>query len=126
MLRIDPEEGEEDGETKQVKLKIDQNLFTYPNARAPQGRGRIGSTDTPSTSMNSSYNASSGSDSSPHLNSTSNSSSSGAPYYAVVSQPPQTPGTPVAKVSTPTWTLSSVLNPGIRNCIPGRDIPDFR
>lgn len=33
MLRIDPEEGDEDGEVKPVKLKIDQNLFTYSNAK---------------------------------------------------------------------------------------------
>jgi hypothetical protein len=32
MLRIDPEEGDEDGEAKPVKLKIDQNLFTYAGA----------------------------------------------------------------------------------------------
>lgn len=29
MLRIDPEEGDEDGEAKPVKIKIDQSLFTY-------------------------------------------------------------------------------------------------
>lgn len=29
MLRIDPEEGDEEGEAKPVKIKIDQNLFTY-------------------------------------------------------------------------------------------------
>lgn len=34
MLRIDPEEGDEDGEAKPAaKLKIDQNLFTYSNAK---------------------------------------------------------------------------------------------
>ena len=98
MLRIDPEEGEEDGEVKQVKIKIDQNLFTYPNARAPQARGRnsMSSVDFPSTSTSSSLNTSS--DGSPHLNNSSTSNSSGAPYYAVISQPIQTPGTPVAKV----------------------------
>lgn len=36
MLRIDPEEGEEDGEVKPVKIKIDQNLFTYA-AKAQKG-----------------------------------------------------------------------------------------
>jgi len=89
MLRIDPEEGEEDGEVKQVKIKIDQNLFTYPNARAPQApsRGRL-SVDAPSTS-----------DTAPHFNSRSSTSNSGgAPYYAVMTQPAPPPGTPVAKV----------------------------
>lgn len=37
MLRIDPEEGDEDGEAKPVKLKIDQNLFTYSNAKSAAG-----------------------------------------------------------------------------------------
>jgi len=38
MLRIDPEEGDEDGEAKPVKLKIDQNLFTYAaNKGNPKG-----------------------------------------------------------------------------------------
>ena len=33
MLRIDPEEGDEDGDAKPMKVKVDQTLFTYPGAQ---------------------------------------------------------------------------------------------
>lgn len=91
MLRIDPEEGEEDGETKQVKIKIDQNLFTYPSARPPAGQARGSSkNETPSSSFN---NVSPRSNSHNSLHA----QKSPSPYYTVVTQPQSTP---VAKVNS--------------------------
>lgn len=44
MLKIDPEEGDEDGEVKPVKIKIDQNLFTYAaKIQRPQNEEQVNS-----------------------------------------------------------------------------------
>jgi len=102
MLRIDPEDGEEDGEVKQVKIKIDQNLFTYPSAKPQhQGRGMGGSSEIPSTSVNNvsgrATNSTSGNHQHRHHH---HHLEQGNPSsYTVVSQQQSQPsGTPVAKV----------------------------
>lgn len=87
MLRIDPEENDEDGEAKPAKIKIDQNLFQYPKAR-PSGPTV---NDTPSSAS-----GSSSVEVSPVKSSSNSAAAPGTPQYACIVQNSNT--TPVAKV----------------------------
>jgi len=103
MLRIDPEEGDEDGEAKPVKLKIDQALFQYPKSRPGANEGAP-----------SSASGSSSVEVSPVKASTNSTSTPGTPQYACIVQTPNS--TPVAKVDpivrVPKLTIVPLRFPG--------------
>lgn len=84
MLRIDPEEGDEDGEAKPVKLKIDQNLFTYSNAKAINASGPPPMNDQMTVLSQNAHHQPTA-----HYNSGSNYGVVNQPQYSVVSNSPQ-------------------------------------